>query len=77
VGWLQGRREDTATQRKTAVYILATSVLKAARSGTRGRPPFGLGGSRGNSGAMLSHRASLTNGLLIRRGQAARPVPRL
>jgi hypothetical protein len=50
--------------------------VKAARSGTRGRPPFGLGGSGGNSGAMLSHRASLTNGLLIRRGQAARPVPR-
>lgn len=50
--------------------------VKAARSGTRGRPPFGLGGSGGNSGLMLSHRASLTNGLLIRSAQAARPVPR-
>jgi hypothetical protein len=29
--------------------------VKAARSGTRGRPPFGLGGSGGNSGLMLSH----------------------
>jgi len=50
--------------------------VKAARSGTRGRPPCGLGSSGGNSGLMLSHRASLTKGLLIRRGQAARPVPR-
>src|ERR671938_524061 len=49
--------------------------VKAARSGTRGRPPFGLGGSGGNSGLMLSHRASLTNGLLIGPDQAARPVP--
>jgi hypothetical protein len=58
--------------------LLSTKMMpaKAARSGTRGRPPLGLGGSGGNSGSMLSHRASLTNGLLIRRGQAAGPVPR-
>ena len=58
--------------------LLSTKMMpvKAARSGTRGRPPFGLGGSDGSSGAMISHRASLTTGLLIRRGQAARPVPR-
>src|ERR687886_1556652 len=58
--------------------LLSTKMMpvKAARSGTRGRPPVGLGGSGGSSGAMISHRASLTNGLLIRRDQAARPVPR-
>ena len=57
--------------------LLSTKMIpvKAARSGTRGRPPFGLGGSEGNSGWMISHRASLTNGLLIRCGQAARSVP--
>jgi hypothetical protein len=31
-----------------------------ARSGTRGRPPFGFGGSFGNRGSMASHRASGT-----------------
>ena len=58
--------------------LLSTKMMpvKAARSATRGRPPFGLGGSGGNSGSMISHSASLTNGLLIRRGQAAGPVPR-
>jgi hypothetical protein len=58
--------------------LLSTKMmpLKAAWSGTRGRPPFGLGGSGGNSGAMISHNVSLTNGLLISRAQAARPVPR-
>jgi hypothetical protein len=58
--------------------LLSTKMMpvKAARSGTRGRPPFSLGGSGGNSGSMISHSASLTNGLLIRRGQAAWPVPR-
>ena len=58
--------------------LLSTKMipLKAARSGTRGRPPFGLGGSGGKSGAMMSHNVSLTNGLLIPRAQAAGPVPR-
>src|SRR5579884_3717664 len=37
----------------------------AARSGTRGAPPLGLGGSGGIKGAMASHNVSLTNGLLI------------
>jgi hypothetical protein len=47
--------------------LLSTKMMpvKAARSGTRGRPPFSLGGSGGNSGSMISHSASLTNGLLI------------
>ena len=49
--------------------------VKAARSGTRGRPPLGLGGSGGKSGAIVSHNVSLTNGLLIRPGQAAWTVP--
>src|SRR5919204_5380958 len=57
--------------------LLSTKMIpvKAARSGTRGRPPLGLGGSGGKSGAIVSHSVSLTNGLLIRPGQAARAVP--
>ena len=35
--------------------------VSAARSGTRGRPPLGLGGSLGSSGAMLVHSASVTS----------------
>jgi len=38
---------------------------RAARSGTRGRPPFGLGGSWGRSGSIISHNSSVTNGLLM------------
>ena len=49
--------------------------VKAARSGTRGRPPLGLGDSGGKSGAIVSHNVSLTNGLLIRPGHAAGSVP--
>jgi hypothetical protein len=47
--------------------VLSTKMMpvSAARSGTRGRPPFGLGGSGGSSGAMASHSASLTSGLAI------------
>jgi hypothetical protein len=36
--------------------------VSAARSDSRGRPPFGLGGSGGNSGATISHSSSLTIG---------------
>jgi hypothetical protein len=39
--------------------------VRAARSGTRGRPPFGLGGSAGSSGSMISHNSSETSGLAI------------
>jgi hypothetical protein len=39
--------------------------VKAARSGTRGRPPFGFGGSGGSSGSMISHNSSETSGLAI------------
>src|SRR3989440_741258 len=57
--------------------LLSTKMMpvKAARSGTRGQPPLGLGGSGGRSGAIVSHNVSLTNGLLIRPSQAARTVP--
>jgi hypothetical protein len=49
------------------IPLRSTKIMpaSAARSGTRGRPPFGLGRSGGSSGAMAVHRASLTNGLLI------------
>ena len=40
-------------------------LVRAARFGTRGRPPFGLGGSGGSSGSMMVHSSSRTNGLLM------------
>ena len=40
--------------------------VKAARSGTRGRPPLGFGLSGGNSGAMWLHRSSSTSGRILR-----------
>lgn len=46
----------------------------AARSGTRGRPPFGLGGSSGNSGSMASHRSSETSGSFIAREEYVGPT---
>jgi hypothetical protein len=43
-----------------------TMPVKAARSAVwRGRPPFGFRGSGGRSGAMISHSASLINGVLM------------
>jgi hypothetical protein len=41
--------------------------LKAIRSGTRGRPPFGFAGSSGNNGSISSQRASGTRGSLLAR----------
>jgi hypothetical protein len=47
--------------------LLSTKMIpvKTARSGTRGRPPLGLGGSGGNSGATRAHTSSLMSGLAI------------
>jgi hypothetical protein len=47
--------------------LLSTKIMpvSAARSATRGRPPFGLGGSVGRSGSIISHSSSVTSGLLI------------
>lgn len=42
-----------------------TMPVRAARSGTRGRPPFGFGGSGGNNGSMISHSSSLTSGFFM------------
>ena len=39
--------------------------VSTARSGTHGRPPFGLGGSGGSSGAMAAHKPSGRKGLAI------------
>jgi hypothetical protein len=39
--------------------------LSAARSESRGRPPFGLGGSGGSSGSTTVHSSSLTIGFAI------------
>ena len=39
--------------------------VRAARSGTRGRPPLGLGGSGGSSGSTIAHKSSGRRGLLI------------
>ena len=38
---------------------------RASRSGTRGRPPFGLSTSGGSSGSTTAHNSSLTNGFAI------------
>ena len=47
--------------------VLSTDTIpvRHARSGTRGRPPFGFGGSGGIRGATTSHSSSGTNGLLM------------
>jgi len=55
--------------------------VNAARSGTRGRPPRGLGGSGGNSGAIAAHNSSDTSGFAMVRllplgGGQSRLVPR-
>lgn len=49
------------------IPLLRTKMIPArhARSGTRGRPPFGLGGSGGNSGSIRSQSASDTSGVAI------------
>ncbi len=39
--------------------------VSAARSGTRGRPPLGLGGSGGNRGSTIAHNSSGTSGFFI------------
>jgi hypothetical protein len=39
--------------------------VKAARSGTRGRPPLGLGAFGGNNGSISFHSSSLTSGLVM------------
>ena len=42
-----------------------TMPVRHARSGTRGRPPFGFGGSGESSGSMMFQRSSETIGLLM------------
>ena len=58
ISW--GRSSHGIPVRKTKMI-----PLSAARSGSRGRPPFGLGGSGGNSGATTFHSSSLTIGFGI------------
>jgi hypothetical protein len=47
--------------------VLSTKIMpvRAARLGTRGRPPFGFDGSGGSSGSTTSHSSSLTIGFAI------------
>lgn len=49
--------------------VRATNKIprSAWRSGTRGRPPFGFGGSDGKSGSMRFHNSSVSRGLAISR----------
>ena len=49
------------------VPVLRTNRIpvKQARSGIRGRPPLGLGGSGGICGSMRSHSSSVSSGLAI------------
>jgi hypothetical protein len=57
--------------------LLSTKMMPArqSRSGMRGRPPFGFGGSFGSSGPTIVHSSSLTSGLLMPPWSAS-PVPR-
>jgi hypothetical protein len=50
--------------------VVSTKMIpvRAARSGTRGRPPLGLGGSGGSNGAMIVHSSSVTNGFAMPAG---------
>jgi len=49
------------------IPVLRTKMIPArqARSGMRGRPPLGFGGSGGNNGSRVAQRSSGTNGLAI------------
>ena len=49
------------------IPLLRTQTMpaRAARSFTRGLPPFGFAGSVGKSGSMISHSSSLTSSFLI------------
>ena len=47
--------------------------VEQAQSGTRGRPPLGLGGYGGSSGATTAHRSSLTSGMAMRHVYHASP----
>jgi hypothetical protein len=47
------------------VFSTNTMPVSAARSGTRGRPPFGFGGSGGRSGWMVVHRSSERSSVLM------------
>jgi hypothetical protein len=49
------------------VPVLSTNRMpvRQARSDTRGRPPWGLGGSGGMCGSMRSHSSSVSSGLAI------------
>ncbi len=42
-----------------------TNPRRASRSGTRGRPPFGLAGPSGSSGATIAHISSVTSPSLM------------
>jgi hypothetical protein len=51
--------------------------VSAARSGTRGRPPFGVGFSGGKSGSIAAHSVSETNGRAMpQAAQDSRHLPR-
>jgi hypothetical protein len=47
------------------VRAMNSIPVSANRSGTRGRPPFGLGFSGGNRGLIISHNSSVNSGLAI------------
>ena len=49
----------------TPLLRTKTMPVRAARSSTRGLPPFGFGGSGGKSGSMVSHSSSLTSSFPI------------
>jgi hypothetical protein len=58
---------SSAGSRPQGRPVFSTKMIpvRHARSGTRGRPPFGFGSSFGSSGSIASHNSSDTNGLLM------------
>jgi hypothetical protein len=53
------------------VLSTKTMPVRAARSGTWGLPPLGLGGSGGSSGSTISHSSSVTNSFAMSRRVAS------
>ncbi len=55
------------------MLVLSTNTMpvRAARFGTRGLPPLGLGGSGGSSGSTISHNSSVTNSFAMSRSVAS------
>src|SRR5215217_6078964 len=59
------------------LFSTKTMPVRAARSSMRGLPPWGLGGSGGRSGSMVSHSSSVTSSLAMISGYPVNGFVRL